>query len=51
MNDWLNKLVSNEDVCKTAPATPGLLITECFINNKYNNTLSLVLIWLPASYV
>ena len=26
MNEWINELISDEAVCRTAPATPGLLI-------------------------
>ena len=26
MTDWLNELMNDKSVCRTAPATPGLLI-------------------------
>ena len=31
MNESVNQLISDKGVCRTAPATPGLLITEVFV--------------------
>ena len=31
MNEWMNELINYEAVCRTAPATPGLLIMSCSI--------------------
>ena len=37
-DDRLNQSISNAGVCRTAPATPGLLIIKMFFKKKFDKT-------------
>ena len=36
LTDWLTQLINDKGVCRAAPATPGLLITQLQGQEKYN---------------
>ena len=47
MNEWINKTISNGGVCRTGPATPGLLKTK----QKWPSVLtSARCIFIPEQY-